>query len=85
MACQFVFSYFIKLGTTFTVGKNLPATRSVGKQNIKLKKMIVHDVKANQVNHNTLGFDVNFPSLDSRLPVSNYCSTNFSEELAPFL
>ena len=47
--------------------------------------MIGHDVKANQVNHNTLGFDVNFPSLDSRLPVSNYCSTNFSEELAPFL
>ena len=35
-ACQFVLSFFIKLGKTFAIEKFPPATRSNGKQNIQL-------------------------------------------------
>ena len=39
-ACQFVFSYFIKLGTMFAIWKIPHVTRSNGKQNIPCQNKI---------------------------------------------
>ena len=52
--CQFVFSYFIKLGTMFTIWKIPPATRSNGKQNIQFQNKSANNAKVSRVNRNTL-------------------------------
>ena len=53
--CQFVFSYFIKLGTMFAILKIPPATCSNGKTKSTFKtELIGNNSEVSRVNRNTL-------------------------------